>query len=393
MPQNHTLSFDDLTALPPIEADHLWSRGSPDGVCFETTQASRAFFRYAPAFIDDPDGTDTFEGLGTDVYRSPAPLVAALSDCMVVGYRTIISNGKFYRDQVLTSRPEITEYLEAMASEDSFFNEDTGLRRIGTTRRFHLNTEDRPARIIDDEVIILCSTEPSNYGSFIFRVLPKLATLKRLGCPDLPVLVYADDPYVDQYLELAGISSDRIIRHQTYATTYAPRAIVPSLRNPDCFFDYETRQLFADIRQAHGSPQQDRMIYISRLGFGTQSDGDRVMQNEAELIDRLSQFGFTIVQPQDLSVAEQIEMYSSASLVVGPAGSGMFNCAFCHPGTKIIDIESEPHWIYAHTGLFASSELDYGIFVGQVDETDETPVHRRWSVNIEALMDRIESLV
>jgi hypothetical protein len=68
----------------------------------------------------------------------------------------------------------------------------------------------------------------------------------------------------------------------------------------------------------------------------------------------------------------------------------MFNCVFCHPGTKLIDLESEPHWMYAHTGLFASCQLEYGIFCGQSDPDDPVPEHKRWTVDIEALIDRIQ---
>ena len=74
---------------------------------------------------------------------------------------------------------------------------------------------------------------------------------------------------------------------------------------------------------------------------------------------------------------------------MAPSGSGLFNAAFCHPGTKLIDIESEPHWIYAHAGLLASCGLRYGIFVGVVDSADTRAVHRRWSVDIPALLDRV----
>jgi len=47
----------------------------------------------------------------------------------------------------------------------------------------------------------------------------------------------------------------------------------------------------------------------------------------------------------------------------------MYNTMFCHPGTKVIDIQSEDHWIYSYTGMYASLELNYGIFV-------EDPIRR-----------------
>ncbi len=90
---------------------------------------------------------------------------------------------------------------------------------------------------------------------------------------------------------------------------------------------------------------------------------------------------------------EQIAVFAQADLVVGPSGSGMFNIVFCRPGTVVIDIESEDNWIYAHAGLFASCGLPYGLVVGKPDPTDDRPVHRRWTVDIDALTRRIKDYI
>jgi capsular polysaccharide biosynthesis protein len=117
------------------------------------------------------------------------------------------------------------------------------------------------------------------------------------------------------------------------------------------------------------------------------------MLNEAELVERLIAHDFRIVYPERLSVAEQILEFSSAELVVGPSGSGMFNVVFCHPGTKVIDIESEPHWIHAHRSLFSSCDLRYGIFVGKAVSRNFSAHHQPWKVNIKALIARIQTLL
>ena len=115
------------------------------------------------------------------------------------------------------------------------------------------------------------------------------------------------------------------------------------------------------------------------------------MLNEPELQERLIDLGFRIVSPETLSVVEQIREFSSAEMVVGPSGSGMFNVVFCHPGTKVIDIESEPHWIHAHRCLFASCRLRYGIFVGSAMDRRFEVHHQQWKVNIDALISQIQS--
>jgi capsular polysaccharide biosynthesis protein len=117
------------------------------------------------------------------------------------------------------------------------------------------------------------------------------------------------------------------------------------------------------------------------------------MLNEDKLAERLADLAFEIIEPERLTTEEQIATFASADMVVGPSGSAMFNVVFCRPGTKLVDIESEPNWIYAHTGLFASCQLRYGLFVGRADPSDSRPVHRRWTVDIEPLMDCLSDFI
>ena len=55
----------------------------------------------------------------------------------------------------------------------------------------------------------------------------------------------------------------------------------------------------------------------------------------------------------------------------------------------MLDIESEANWMYAHTGLFASCQLRYGLFIGEVDASDPEPVQRCFRVDVPALTARL----
>jgi capsular polysaccharide biosynthesis protein len=192
--------------------------------------------------------------------------------------------------------------------------------------------------------------------------------------------------------QLAGIPNTSIIQHNFDTVTSIDHALVPCLRNPHAYLDPESFDLYAELRASFGSPHTGRKIYVSRFAINKSGQGNtRVMLNEAELIEQLESIGFDIVEPENLSVRDQILAFSSASIVVGPSGSGLFNTMFCHPGTKIIDIQTEPHWIYSYTGMYSSLRLEYGIFIGKTDPEDTTPVHRRFTVNIEALLKRIHT--
>ncbi|MBF0743781.1 glycosyltransferase family 61 protein, partial [Shigella flexneri] len=74
-----------------------------------------------------------------------------------------------------------------------------------------------------------------------------------------------------------------------------------------------------------------RRILLSRRGF-TQ----RRLVNEAEIADALQPHGFEVIQPENYTFAEQVEIYHAADIVVGSASSALINCLFCRPGAKVI---------------------------------------------------------
>jgi Glycosyltransferase 61 len=89
------------------------------------------------------------------------------------------------------------------------------------------------------------------------------------------------------------------------------------------------------------------------------------MMDEERLLSELVPAEFEPIAPHNMSAKQQIEAFSSAAVIVGASGSAMFNVVFCHPGTRLIRIESEPHWIFAHLNLFGSCKLDFGVIEGQ----------------------------
>jgi capsular polysaccharide biosynthesis protein len=118
----------------------------------------------------------------------------------------------------------------------------------------------------------------------------------------------------------------------------------------------------------------------------------RLQLNEEQPAHRLRAVGFELIQTHTMSSRQQVEAFSSADFIVGAAGSAMFNVVFSHPGTKLVDIESEPRWIFRHTNLFGSCGLDCGIFEAKAQDQHWSIHHKPFTVNVEALMDRIATL-
>jgi capsular polysaccharide biosynthesis protein len=374
----------------PVAFDLSSEDAHPASVFVEPPGSPRAFERRQPEFFADPDQVGLFANITPGLFSSPPAFIAKARQSRIAGFRTVLSrDGFFFNDDSLSGAARQEEFLARLAEPDPL-NEETGLRRNGQGS-FFLDSGDRPVEQIPGTTVLLSSAEPSNYGSWLFRVLPKLQTLRPFNLDStVRFLVWAELPTFREYLRLLGVPGERIIDHKPKNVVYElERAIVPSIRNNQAYLDAESLALYGGLRSQLGVERQPgQRIYVSRLQQ-SQHGSTRTMQNEAELIARLETMGFRIVCPEKLSVPEQIRTFSSAEMVVGPSGSGMFNIVFCHPGTKIIDIESEPHWIHAHLCLFASCGLRFGIFVGKAVNTDFTTHHKPWRVNIEALIDCI----
>ena len=380
--------------LPRIPRSELFARGT-DGIIVEGAGTKREFLRYGASFLDDPDQVGLFSGeVGLAKYYYPPAYTAAVSDATLVGYRTILTpNKQFFTDEGYADPSVFQIQLQRISKPGSFANEATGLRPTDRERYFEFDPGERASRHVEGNVVVLCSDEPFSYGSFLFRVVPKIRAVRDLGLMDTTCIAYAiQKPFMD-LLNFCGLSKDTIQLHDVNAVTRIDRAIIPCLRDPHAYLDPESCELYAELRQRYGEPPSGRKVYVSRLSLNKAGWSTRIMANEAELIATLKAMGFDIIEPERLSIQEQIKAFSSASIIVGPSGSGLFNTMFCHPATKVIDIQSEPQWIYSYTGMYASLQLNYGIFVGKADPNDTKEVHRRWAVNIKALTDRIHSFM
>jgi capsular polysaccharide biosynthesis protein len=381
--------------LPRLAREQILT-DSATGIYVETDEPYREFFRYPAAFVDDPNDVGIFgQNIDVTAYWYPPVFAAAVTDATLVGYRTILTPGKdFFTDEAYVDEEVFQHQLQRISRADPFSSEMTGLGPTNREMYFQFDPGERACVKVEGDAVVLCSDEPLSYGSFLFRTLPKIRSVRDLGMTGLPCIVHAAPKSFMDLLNLSGLPASKIIQHDLNSVTKISRAIVPAMRNPHAYLDPETCELYAELRAAFGARPKGRKIYVSRHGLNQTGRGaTRVMVNEVALIARLESMGFETIEPENLSVADQIKTFSSASIIVGPSGSGLFNVMFCHPGTKVIDIQSEPHWIYSYTGMYSSLQLEYGIFLGKPDPKDTRPVHREFTVNIEALAARAKAFI
>jgi capsular polysaccharide biosynthesis protein len=138
--------------------------------------------------------------------------------------------------------------------------------------------------------------------------------------------------------------------------------------------------------QVQAATGAGRKIYVSRL-----ADKHRRAEGEAELVEKLRRRGFAIVTPADHTLAQQIDIFRAASLVVGPHGAGLANIAFCQPDTAIYDVLPEHFIDSSILNLAIRRDMRAWIdaFPGRGEGTDHT---RDWVLDVPSILSRIDEI-
>lgn len=135
--------------------------------------------------------------------------------------------------------------------------------------------------------------------------------------------------------------------------------------------------------QVPASGQTAPAVYVART-----DSPYRALLNEAEVIAALEREGIHIVVPSEHSLAEQIQIFRAARLVIGPHGAGMSNIGFCQPGTVVYEILPRHFPNACFDFLAQSAGLRYyaAVFGGPLTGN---PLEQSWSVSLGPFLDHL----
>jgi len=269
-------------------------------------------------------------------------------------------------------------------------------RYIGVTRR----GEDflvpyarlRDAQRIAGPVLFATSDEPHNWGLWLLYVLPAVVHFTRHRHLYRKLFVFAVHPNMRALLALLGVHEGDVILHECGAAYWFDEVHVFRQSMRDCYVSPASRELYDQLRNRivaqHGASPLGK-LYISRLRRTRELNAYRGLLDEQALADRLSVLGYAVVEPEFMTPEDQIHLFAGADRIVAIGGAGLFNTVFCHPGARIMDIESTPSYLDAHSNIFAGRGLEYGLMIGREDQADSSLAHKRWSIDLDAAMAAI----
>jgi hypothetical protein len=208
---------------------------------------------------------------------------------------------------VITAQGELV--LETLWDAPHLRREFGRPRRLAAPRRL----EGRHASII--------SLWGDNYFHWMFNSLPRLAVLRASGVEyDSVIVPERLAPFQRETLSILGIDESR-------RTPFTGRHVAPEVliwASPLASINHPTRYLIDWVRTSLAPPPPRapaRRFYVARAHT-------RRAVNEREILAALDPLGFEAVLPEAHSFTEQVELFSSARVLVGPHGSNFVNGIF-----------------------------------------------------------------
>ncbi len=186
-----------------------------------------------------------------------------------------------------------------------------------------------------DAGLMLFGLQSRQYGHWLLEFVPRMLCFNDPACPaGFPLCM--DDGMPETHRQIVALMDTRdrpIITLPPIATRFRELGLAPV----PVFFPFDTRpglpiydaiwpqDILAAVRDrilgrlaADGVDlrRTGQRIVLSRQGFA-----QRQLVNEAEIVETLRPHGFEVVQPEQLTFAEQVQMYHAADIIVGSASS------------------------------------------------------------------------
>lgn len=252
------------------------------------------------------------------------------------------------------------------------------------TLRLKLYDYNAPDISILEPCVLLSSFNHENYFHWIFEVI------SRLWCFDLvPELLNMQiiipgqlNSFQREILDALGLSTCQLlpfpgnilnIKKLYFPSFLAPRGY--SKRQIDYVRD-KLLKAFGINRCLYPS----RRYYVSRRGASK-----RRILNEEDVIKYLQQYDFEIIYPNEMSVKQQIEAFSSAEIVVAPHGAGNANMLFAPESATLIELLPKSYQELLFWWITSFNKQLYGRII-----CDDDPETKDMVVDIEKLAVIIE---
>jgi capsular polysaccharide biosynthesis protein len=199
-----------------------------------------------------------------------------------------------------------------------------------------VNAAGLPVRTVPGAVAVIYGPAHETWGHWLVDFMPRLWVLRAAG-HDLAKLRFLLPPdllaFVRPLLAAAGIRADQL---ETYAywreliraeLLLLPTGLRGGNRLAPCFAE-ATAWWTAGLR---GTGEAPARLFVSRGG----APQARQLANRERIEAMAREAGFTLISPEGLSAAEQVQLFGGAEVIAGEYGSALHNSVFAGPDTLV----------------------------------------------------------
>ncbi len=196
--------------------------------------------------------------------------------------------------------------------------------------------------VMDEPVLMIFGPGWGTYGHWLLDFMPRIFVARQLlgsAMDDFVLPLPSDVPawVVPMVHTFCDIDPGRIRYFSRYDDLLVCRRVcLPSYAHNGMYAPHPLMRVFYEQFGRPSAPRQKRRICVSRAGQDiVAGENRRVFETRQLMEDKAAARGFEIVQPETLGFAEQVELFRSASCVLGEHGSGLHGAVFADPGTVV----------------------------------------------------------
>ncbi|MEG0869414.1 MAG: glycosyltransferase family 61 protein [Hafnia sp.] len=227
-----------------------------------------------------------------------------------------------------------------------------------------------------EEAAVFTDALSSNYAHFMTEVLPRIAMFVTHVPGNIPLVIDAGlHANIMSAIELLAGSERDLLLLERGSAIYIEKAHATS----SCGYVPFERRARSEKLKGHSQGQfspvalkavRDKIFAELKLEscggkrlFIRRNSGYRNVLNAKEIEEVLVARGFEVVEPEKLSFAEQVAVFSSADVVVGATGAAFANLLFCNPGTQLIimiaQLENTSYYYWQSMACASGNAITY----------------------------------
>lgn len=242
---------------------------------------------------------------------------------------------------------------------------------------------------VTKKAVLIKKYGSANYGHFLYEMAPKLYAIRLAGIDDTCKFILYDCPSLNcvatDLFSMAGINSGQLIFSDSTPMFVEELIVVTGLSRHSIYASPIIQDFYDDIsRTINASTLKN--IYVSRKGATR-----RTFINEDSVETLLIKNNFDIVQPEFMTLHEQIQLFKGAHNIIGISGAALTNCLFSQPDSRLLCIMPESALEVLFWQLCNISNVVYTEW--RVNETGNAIGPLPWDKNLIVDMGVLDSTV